>query len=456
MLTDAAAVAIRETVYDAAVVGAGIVGLATAVALAGAGHRVALVERRPPERLRGALGFEQRTVALTPGSLNFLRAQGGVDDADLTPVKAMQVWEHDGSGSLQFACDRPLAYVAENSALTTRLWRSAEASVDIFAGSSVTGLARTSRSVELAGPGLAARLVVAADGAASVVRRLTGTSVRCEPPYRRGTQCAIATVARATRPHGNVAYQRFGRHGPVALLPLVDASGADAGATSSAVVAVIWSTWEFLGHRLQSLNDADFRAALDRETEGVLGDFVDIDRRLSFPIRQALTADFNPWPRVLIVGDAARTLHPLAGQGVNVGLEDARSLAVAASGPDLGASGRWRGFARERRMRSKLMMVSMRALFAAYCGSHAADPWLRWARNASVRRIDSSPGVKAQLVREAMGLGPLAVPPGTPAAGAGNPNRPDGRGTASQTQATRPGGGRSHAKPGPSGGKGRG
>ena len=417
-----ARVATGESVYDAAVVGAGIVGLAAALALATAGYRIALVEREPPVRRRGVLGIDLRTVALTPASVDFLRTLGGIDDVDLAPVEAMRVWERDGAGSLRFAGDGPMAYVAENSALACRLWAVAERCLDIYPQSTVDGLTRTRDAVALAGPDLAARLVVAADGADSIVRQLTGTPVRYEPGYRRGSQRAIATIACATRPHGNVAYQRFGRSGPLALLPL---AGAAAEASSGHPVAVIWSMSAAESERLQALDDGAFRAALDVETEGVLGDFTALDRRISFPIRQGLAADLNPAQRVLVVGDAARTLHPLAGQGVNVGLEDVRALAAGASGSDLGASGRWRGFARERRTRSKLMMGSMRALLAAYCGSGAANPWLRLARNAGVRCIDGAPGIKAQLVREAMGLGPLAMQHKARADGSGAPGGHD-------------------------------
>ena len=401
-----ATVAIRNTIYDAAVVGAGIVGLAAALALAGAGFRVALIERTPPTRHRGNLGFDLRTVALTPTAVKFLRDLRGIDDANLGPVEAMRVWEYDGTGSLRFASDVPLAYVAENSALTTRMWDVAQQCVDIFPDSSVTGLTHAPDAVGLTGPGLSARLVVAADGGNSVVRRLTETPVRYEPAYPPWPQHAIATIARTTRLHGNVAYQRFGRTGPVALLPL--AGGAEPTGALGDAVAVIWSTSANENARLQALEEEAFRAALDIEVEGVLGDFVAVDRRLSFPVRQGLAADFNPRPRIVIVGDAARTLHPLAGQGVNIGLEDVRELAAMASGADLGTTGRWRRFARERRMRSKLMMVSMRALLAAYCGPGATKPWMRLARNAGVRYIEAAPAIKAQLVREAMGLGPMA------------------------------------------------
>ena len=404
MLRDSPTVATREPVYDAAVVGAGIVGLAAAVALARAGHRIALVERTPPERLRGALGFDLRSVALTPASLDFLRALDGVEDAAVTPIETMHVWEYDGSGSLRFEGDDALAFVAENSALATRLWGVAADCLDVISPATVVGLTQGPDTLVLDGPDVAARLVVGADGANSIVRKLANTSLRYEPRVRGGSQHAIATVARAARGHGNTAFQRFGRSGPVALLPLEDGTPSEMHRT----VSVIWSTSETDSERLQSLDDEGFRRALGEETEGILGDFVAVDRRLSFPVRQALVGDFNPKARTLVIGDAARTLHPLAGQGVNVGLEDVRALVAGADHSDLGAPGRWRSFSRQRRTRSKLMMASMRALLASYCGPHAGNPWMRLARNAGVRFIDATPEVKAQLIREAMGLGPMA------------------------------------------------
>lgn len=405
--------------YDVAVVGAGIVGLSTALVLTRGGYSVALVERRPAERVKGDLGFDIRTVALTPASVSLLCELDGLEVDRLCPIRAMHVWEFDGAASLHFCPEddasggptglpRALAYVAENSAVTKRLWSAAGKQLDIHAPSSVTDLVVERDAVRLAGPDIAARLVVAADGTDSPVSTLAGVVRRVEGG--RG-QHAIATVARATLAHGNTAYQRFGRSGPVALLPLD--RGADDGGTADGEtesnVAVIWSTSEPEHERLRSLGDQAFMNALGRETEGVLGPFEAVDRRFGFPVRQSLAADFNPNARILVVGDAARTLHPLAGQGVNIGLEDARAIAATASGGDLGAPGTWRAFARERRLRSKLMITAMRTLLAAYSGSWASNPWVRLARNTGIRWIDSSLAAKSQLIREAMGLGPLGL-----------------------------------------------
>ena len=401
-----------DDIRDAVIVGGGIVGLAAALAIARTGRCVALVERAPPTRLRGKLGFDTRTVALTPASKAHLC--GLADDASALPtsamaaIRTMRVWEFDGSASLGFEDPCALAWVAENSAVTTALWSAAAGRVELIARASVVDVVEARERIVLTLDGAAeaaaprvvpARLVIAADGANSAVRTLSGVDVRGDAiPAARG-QRALATIAKMRRAHGHVAWQRFGRSGPVALLPLPDEH----------CVSVIWSTSESVHAQLSALDDAGFAAALAEETEGINGGVDAVDRRVAFPLRQSLAADLNPTPRTLIIGDAARTLHPLAGQGVNLGLEDVYALGVTANaGGDLGAPGTWRDFARDRRMRSKAMLAAMRGLLAAYCGPYAANPWMRLMRNAAIRRIDASRMVKAQLIREAMGVGPLS------------------------------------------------
>ena len=415
-------------IYDVAIAGGGLVGLAAALTLAAAGYRVAVIERQPAQRVRGSLGYDIRSVALTAASKDLLCELADLEREDLAPIKAMHVWEHDGAGALRFTppdgIDN-LAWVAENSAVVTCLCQAAESRVTFFVPASVTALAATSDFVTLAfrdgengtEGALRARLAIAADGADSRLRSLAGARVRREPAPKSGAQMAVATVARTRRPHRNIAWQRFGATGPVALLPLADERS----------VSIIWSVAESVGLQLRNLTDENFKATLTNETEQVCGGFEAIDRRFFFPLQQTLATDFNPMQRVILAGDAARTLHPLAGQGVNIGLEDVRAIATAlgtdtdasasasASASarkekttDPGACNRWRSYADNRRRRSKLMLGLMRGLLTAYCGARAGNPWMRLARNTAVRCIDSSPAVKAQLVREAFGLGPLA------------------------------------------------
>ena len=396
-----------ESTYDAAVVGGGIVGLATALALADAGWRTVVVERSSPQRMRGALDFDVRSVALTPNAVRFLEGLADLAGVDFTPIDEMRVWERDGAAQLRFRTGERLASVVESSALVEALWRAAQSRLDTLTAS-VTTLAVETGAVALSmrdGDGkersVRARLVVAADGAESRVRDLAGVRTRREPAPRFGEQRAIATVARAERVHRNIAWQRFGKTGPVALLPL----------SAPNAVAVIWSASACESKCVEALDDAAFSAALGAETEHVLGGIEAVDRRFSFAATQTLAANLNPHPRILLAGDAVRTLHPLAGQGVNIGLEDARSIAAKASqsgADDLGKPGLWCDYAHKRRQRSKMMMALMRGLLAAYSSANAHGPWFRLARNEALRRIDASSAAKRHLVREAMGLGAFA------------------------------------------------
>ncbi len=399
----------RNGSYDVVVAGGGIVGLAAALALRRAGHSVAVVEPWAAKRRRGRLGFDARTVALSPASVTWLRSLGGLPEEELTRVTRMRVWEHDGAAALTFTRPDGLAWVVEHSALVSRLWQAASQRLTLIQATvveleqrrdEVALRCRESAGGERMRP-LRTRLLVAADGGDSAVRRLAGVGIRQER-QGRAPQYAIATLIRTARPHGNTAWQRFGSSGPVALLPVGDSS----------TFAVIWSTAQGEHERLAQLDDDGFRAALAAETEGVAGAIECVDQRFRFPLRQTLATDFNPAPGIILAGDAARTLHPLAGQGVNIGLEDAHALAaVAGETPScsLASPARWRSYAQVRRTRSKLMLALMRTLLTAYCGATAGNPWRRLARNTAVRWIDSAPTVKAQLVREACGFGPLAT-----------------------------------------------
>lgn len=396
-----------DPVYDVAVVGAGLVGAAAALALGGAGRHVALIDRQPPHAQTGRLGFDTRTVALNQAS----RALLG-DVIKGTPIRHMRVWEEYGTGCIEFSADavgtEALAWVVEASAARMALWEACAAcpNVELLIGE-VADLAEQGATVRLtlsprdqpadaqpaATPAtVSARFVIAADGASSKVCELAGVTA-----LPRGSgDAAVATVARVAEPHNGTALQRFGVGGPVALLPLA----------APCAVSVIWSQRRTAAETLAALPDTKFAAALVAATDGALGGIEAIDRRAHAPLTQRVVANCNPRPRLLVLGDAARTLHPLAGQGVNLGLEDvARVLRQAKGERDLGRVGLWRGFALRRRIRSEGMVALMTALRTTY---GQRDPVARWVRNVGVRWIDQSAAVKRHLILEAMGTGPVA------------------------------------------------
>lgn len=380
--------------HDVAVVGAGIVGLAAALALSKRGLRVALLERAAPERIRTALGFDPRTVALAPPAVELLAQLGAWDEAAAAPIRRMRVWEAEGTAAMHFGDGEALAHVVENSALTERMWHAAAASVDIRCPVRVTGYEERGGEAALTSDdtSVAARLVLAADGAAGGVGELVGARIRRSRP----TQHAVVSIVRCEREHEGVALQRFDDHAAVvALLPLADPHHR----------ALIWSLPARRQEAAMAWDDDAFCRALNDETETV-AEVNAVGPRFTFPLTQGLTNYINPSQRLLVLGDAARTLHPMAGQGVNLGLEDVRALLDRLPDGDMGAKGAWQRFAADRRARSKLMLGLHSALLAAY---GAKGPLVRAARNMGVRFLDRNEGIKAQLVREAMGIGALST-----------------------------------------------
>ena len=410
--------------YDVAVVGGGLVGAAAALTLGRSGFRVALIDRRRPTRTAGALGFDIRSVALSRSSLDLM----GIEIA-ANRIDQMCIWEEYGGGRLTFSASEAgvdaLAWIVESSRACVALWDECGGlpNVDWIEGvvdrivSQDAGI-----TLKLDNRSVAARLLIAADGADSKVRALAGVGLadrslqpgklprpltRMEVPafppspeayfHASAGDAAIATVVRTARPHHDIAYQKFSADGPLAFLPLADPTCS----------AVIWSTQRGTADELAALDDAAFTAALDAASEHALGGIARLDRRFTFPLPQRVVRDFNPAPRILLVGDAAHTLHPLAGQGVNLGLEDVAGIVEEAvrDPTDLGRAGRWRSFALRRRARAEVMIGLMRAFRDGYA---YGGPIGRWIRNSGVRTIDATPAIKRQLVREAMGMGVLA------------------------------------------------
>lgn len=378
--------------YDVAVVGAGLVGAAAALSLGRSGFRVALIDRRRPHRTAGDLGFDIRSVALSRSSLDLLHLE-----FDASPIDQMCVWEEHGGSRLQFSAEQAgvdaLAWMVESSRVCVALCDRCDdlPNVDWIEGVACRLECRNSAvTLDLPTRSVCARLVIAADGADSGVRALSGV----ELADRGGDDAAVATVVRTEHPHRCIAYQRFSATGPLAFLPLSDPS----------CCAVIWSTEQKTADELAALDDTAFADALEVSSEGVLGRVLELDRRFTFPLPQRVVRDFNPTPRILFVGDAAHTLHPLAGQGVNLGLEDVAGIVEEANRDptDLGRIGRWRSFALRRRARAEAMIALMRALRDGYA---YRGPVGRWIRNSGVRMIDAAPAIKRQLIREAMGLG---------------------------------------------------
>lgn len=341
----------RRHELDAVVVGAGVVGTAAALGLARAGLQVALVEaREPPVWQEDEPDLRVFAVAPDNGALlDRLGAWEAISQARVQPYRAMRVWDAGGGEALVFDADRlgrrELGWIIENRLLVDRLWAAAQqAGVRLHCPDRITGLEQglDGASVELeSGQRLRARLVVGADGAGSRVRELVGVDTRGRSYGQRG----LVAYVEHSLPHQASCWQRFLPGGPLAFLPF---AATPAGGHRSSIV---WSLPEPEAERLLQVDDARFLAELSRAFDGPLGALTAVSARAAFPLRRQL-AGSQLQGRVVLVGDAAHVVHPLAGQGVNLGLRDVAGLLDAlrtdASG-DAGAPARLARWHRRRR-----------------------------------------------------------------------------------------------------------
>ncbi len=348
--------------YEIAVVGAGPIGLATAVLLVREaiipGSRIAVFDRRIPDSFDAANPppLDLRVFALSRASERILRAAGAWEDVarQASPYERMQVWHADvpphGGDALAFdaaeAGEPDLGAIVQNNTLQAALAGAARRAGIVLEECEVDALEQVQEVVRLRSGAreFSARLVVGADGARSRVRELAGLSAR-RTDYG---QIAIVANVSTAQPHQHTAWQRFLGDGTLAFLPLADG-------TSS----IVWSIPTERARRMLAATPEQFERALLEDSDGVLGAVKLASKRLEFPLWR-IEAEHYACPRVALVGDAAHVVHPLAGQGANLGLLDAAALAdVIADGvrehEDPGAERLLRRYERWRRAENDIM-----------------------------------------------------------------------------------------------------
>jgi ubiquinone biosynthesis UbiH/UbiF/VisC/COQ6 family hydroxylase len=335
-----------------------------------------------------------------PAGVSFLARCGAwnlVDAGRICPIHLIKVSGDDGHSLLTFDAYRAglpeLAVIVEEANLQKAI-RSALASlplVTVLAGRAVTAAQWTDRAVTLTlddGSELDAQLAVAADGADSPLRTLAGIEGVQKPYGQRG----IVANFRAGRPHRNTAFQWFLDDGVLALLPLPGAH-----------VSLVWSTSEGHTEQLMALSADNLAQQVGKVAAGELGELEPVSPVQSFPLRM-MAARRIVAPRLVIVGDAAHTVHPLAGQGLNLGLADCASLTkiIAQRAPNESVASA-RLLARYRRSRAeevlamKIATDGLQRLFAA------RTPGVRWLRNTGLRLVQKMHPVKHELIKRAAG-----------------------------------------------------
>lgn len=392
---------------DLIIVGAGMVGSALALALQDQGLDIILLDGSPlsVKPFDAASAFEPRVSALSVASQRILERLGvwdGIAARRACPYAEMQVWDGSGTGQIHFSAAsvhaEALGHIVENRVVQDALLeRLHDSPIGLLPGARLEQLRRSGDGWLLSlsdGRELRAPLIIAADGANSAVRRLAGCATR-EWDYLHH---AIVTSVRCSKPHQATAWQRFTDDGPLAFLPL-------AGPEAEHWCSIVWSVTPTEAERLMALDDAGFRRALGFAFEHRLGDILQADPRMCIPLRQRHAKRYVE-EGLALIGDAAHSIHPLAGQGVNLGFLDAAVLAevllhAAQRGERLSDVKVLSRYERRRMPHNLAMMAAMEGFERLF----QADPLpVRWLRNSGLNWVDELPEAKALFVRQALGL----------------------------------------------------
>ncbi len=389
--------------YEVVIVGGGMVGATLACALGNSGLDVALIEEQPPAAFDPCDEYDLRVSAITLSSRAIFENLGSwpaMVGRRVSPLQGMRVWDADGGTRIDFDSaelgEAELGYIIENRVIAAALWdRLGDfANVQLLSPVAIAALALGDDAADLAmtdGQTLRARLVVGADGARSRVRALTGIATRGWGYQQDGI---VATV-RTEKAHQQWASQCFLPTGPLAFLPLLEPHSC----------SIVWSCTRPRSTELMALDDVAFLRELETAFGGNLGHIEAISPRAAFPL--ALShAEHYVLPRLALIGDAAHTVHPLAGQGVNLGLGDAAVLAqvideARQANRDIGGLATLRRFERWRKG-DNLAMLGVTDAFQQLFGANAAP--LASIRNAGMGLFNRVAPVKRWIMARAMGL----------------------------------------------------
>ena len=388
--------------FEVVVIGAGVVGSSLALSLAKEGVDVCLIDKGTPEIKEDI--SRGRTAALNLASQNILEKLGvkrGIQNY-LTPFKNIYVWDSEGTSSLEFSSDEigqpKLGDVVTNNAILSSIFLLLpnHKNLRFLSGDRLKTLDPQEESIKVCtegGENISCKLVVGADGGLSSVRELSSINIRT---WSYDQKALIANL-KAEKSHSNTAYQVFTKNGPIALLPMQK--------DDEESLSLVWSADIDYAERLLDLDIPSFLNELERKTESVLGKLSLEGEMSSYPLHQLHAKDYYA-QRVVLIGDAAHSMHPLAGQGLNLGLGDVEELASRIlrsrrHGEDVGNDKMLSDYSKARKS-INLRMMGFMEVFKEGFGS--TNPWVRLGRNMAFGATQKAPELRKRFIKEAAGI----------------------------------------------------
>ncbi len=385
--------------YDVIVAGGGMVGATLACLLGKLGKRVAVLEAYQPTVFSPDDPYDLRVSALSRASQRALLDTGawdGIAARRAFPYEAMHVWDATGSGEIRFDAadlgEPDLGHIVENRVIQLALLDTLQAldTVDWYCPDKLAALVVNEQHVTVtlhSGQTLQAQLLVGADGAQSKVREFAGIGMAIQDYGQKGLVCVVQTEFS----HQFTAWQRFMPGGPLAFLPLAEG-----------FCSIVWTLPADQADAMLRLSDSDFCRELSQALDYRLGEVIAVGERAAVSLR-GRHADSYSQERVVLVGDAAHTIHPLAGQGVNLGIKDALELVaqIRQSSGDCGSTKVLRAYERARRgdnILTQKAMEGFRLLFG-----NTLTPW-KILRNSGLTIVNRMSFLKYEMAKRAMGI----------------------------------------------------
>lgn len=399
--------------FDIIIVGGGMVGLAMAASLAETELNILLIEKQDlsndletdllDDKNVSDNDFDVRVSAISPGNRDFLSklsAWQNIPSQRQAHYQKMEVWDGDGTGKIEFSAAKiaqpDLGVIVENRIIQAALLKTIHSfgNIQCCFGLELEHIESFDDYVELSlsdGSLYKSQLLIGADGANSVVREKFGI----ESKQNNYSQIAYVANVKTELSHQDTAWQRFTPTGPVAFLPLAN----------DHLCSVVWSIDEEKGEQLKDLSSQEFSEKLQYAFESKLGKVTAISRHFGFPLVKRHSQDYLA-RRMALIGDAAHTIHPLAGQGVNLGFQDVACLSelvieLHQQKRDFGLKENLRPFERERKTENLIMQNAMSGFKTLFANQSMPVTLIR---NFAMSALNKIPMAKELMIKKAMGL----------------------------------------------------